>query len=99
MLRLARRNKHTLPILKKHQAVIDTFIPLLTPPNGEQLVVHTELVEIAPGVLQTLQKQVVEQHTQRGSILDVEETHGTLLEDLSCDPSILLIAFKVRTCP
>jgi hypothetical protein len=95
-LRLAKRNKHTLPILKKHQAVLDTFLPLLTPDNGEELVVHTELVKIAAGVLEHLQSEQVQTNTKRGSVLDLEETHGTLLEDLTADPTILLLDFKVR---
>src|SRR6202035_4176119 len=37
----------------------------------------------------------VEGHTKRGSVLDLDETHGTLLEDLSADPSVLLLDFKV----
>jgi hypothetical protein len=94
-LRLAKRNKHTLPILKKHQAVQDTFLPLLTPDNGEELVVHTELVRIQANVLARLQAEQVEGHTKRGSVLDLDETHGTLLEDLSADPSVLLLDFKV----
>ena len=97
MLRLAKRNKHTLPILKKHQAVQDTFLPLLTPDNGEELVVHTELVRIQANVLARLQAEQVEGHTKRGSVLDLDETHGTLLEDLSADSSVLLLDFKV--CP
>jgi hypothetical protein len=94
-LRLAKRNKHTLPILKKHRAVLDTFVPLLTPEDGEDLVVHTELVKIGPGVLEELQLAQVAPNTKRDSILDLDETHGTLLEDLSADPSILLLDFKV----
>jgi hypothetical protein len=81
--------------LKKHQAVQDTFLPLLTPDNGEELVVHTELVKIGAHVLERLQAEQVEGNTKRGSILDLEETHGTLLEDLSADPSVLLLDFKV----
>lgn len=95
-MRLAKRNKHTLPILKKHQAVLDTFLPLLTPNNGEELVVHTELVKITTNVLEYLQSEQVQKNTQRCSVLDLEETHGTLLEDLTADPSILLLDFKVR---
>lgn len=94
-MRLAKRNKHTLPILKKHQAVHETFLPLLTPDNGEQLVVHTELVTISSEVLQLLQVEQVWNKTKRGSILDMEETYGTLLEDLSADPTFLLLDFKV----
>jgi len=94
-LRLAKCNKHTLPILKKHQAVQDTFLPLLTPDNGEQLVVHTDLVKVGRHVLEVLQSEQVQWHTKRESELDLEETHGTLLEDLSADPSILLLDFKV----
>lgn len=94
-MRLAKRNKHTLPILQKHQAVQDTFLPLLTPPNGEELVVHTELVRIIGHVLERLQTEQVEGNTKRGSVLDLDETHGTLLEDLSADPSVLLLDFKV----
>jgi hypothetical protein len=96
-LRLAKRNKHTLPILKKHQAVLDTFLPLLTPDNEEELVVHTELVKIGAGVLEHLQSEQVQTNTKRGSVLDLEETHGTLLEDLTADPTILLLDFKVRS--
>jgi hypothetical protein len=96
-LRLARRNKHTLPILKKHEAVHETFLPLLTPENGEELVVHTELVSISSGVLEELQLAQVQKNTKRESVLDLDETHGTLLEDLSADPSILLLDFKVRS--
>jgi Inositol-pentakisphosphate 2-kinase len=95
LLRLAKRNRHTLPILKKHQAVQDVFLPLLTTDNGEQLVVHTDLVRISAPVLQTLQCEQVCTNTKRDSRLDLEETHGTLLEDLSADPSILLLDFKV----
>jgi hypothetical protein len=95
LLRLAKRNKHTLPTLKKHQAVLDTFLPLLTPCNGEELVVHTELVKIAPGVLEVLQTEQVCSNTKRQSILNLEETHGTLLEDLTADPTMLLLDFKV----
>jgi hypothetical protein len=95
LLRLAKQNKHTLPILKKHQAVLDTFLPLLTPPSKQSLVVPTALVTITPGVLHVLQARQVLQHTQRNSVLDLNETHGTLLEDLSCDATILLIAVKV----
>jgi hypothetical protein len=84
-----------LPILKKHEAVHETFLPLLTPENGEQLVVHTELVTVSSGVLDLLQVEQVCNNTKRGSILDLEETHGTLLEDLSADPTVLLIDFKV----
>ena len=73
----------------------DTFLPLLTPENGEELVVHTELVEIDANVLQRLQAEQVEKNTKRGSVLDLDETHGTLLEDLSADPSVLLLDFKV----
>lgn len=94
-MRLAKCNKHTLPILKKHQAVQDTFLPLLTPGNGEQLVVHTDLVKIGRHVLEVLQSEQVQWNTKRESELDLEETHGTLLEDLSADPSILLLDFKV----
>ena len=94
-MRLAKRNKHTLPILIKYQAVLDTFLPLLTPENGEELVVHTELVKITSEVLEQLQTDQVQMNTQRGSILDLEEVHGTILEDLSADPSILLLEFKV----
>jgi len=75
--------------------VQDTFLPLLTPENGEELVVHTELVEIDANVLQRLQAEQVEKNTKRGSVLDLDETHGTLLEDLSADPSVLLLDFKV----
>jgi len=95
LLRLAKRNKHTLPILKKHQAVQDTFLPLLTTENGQPLVVHTDLVKISRNVLETLQSTQVSANTKRLSELDLEETHGTLLEDLSADPSILLLEFKV----
>jgi len=70
-------------------------LPLLTPENGEELVVHTELVEIDANVLQRLQAEQVEKNTKRGSVLDLDETHGTLLEDLSADPSVLLLDFKV----
>ena len=70
-------------------------MPLLTPENGEELVVHTELVEIDANVLQRLQAEQVEKNTKRGSVLDLDETHGTLLEDLSADPSVLLLDFKV----
>lgn len=73
----------------------DTFVPLLTPKTGEELVVHTELVKIDANVLERLQTEQVEGNTKRGSILDLEETHGTLLEDLSADPSVLLLDFKV----
>ena len=73
----------------------DTFLPLLTPENGEQLVVHTELVTISSGILDFFQSEQVCRNTKRGSILDLEETHGTLLEDLSADPTVLLIDFKV----
>lgn len=73
----------------------ETFLPLLTPENGEQLVVHTELVTVSSGVLDLLQSEQVCNNTKRGSILDLEETHGTLLEDLSADPTVLLIDFKV----
>src|SRR5277367_73363 len=96
LLRLAKRNKHTLPILKKYQAVQETFLPLLTPENGEQLVVHTELVTISSGVLDLLQSEQVCKNTKRGSVLDLEETHGTLLDDLSADPTVLLLDFKVH---
>jgi hypothetical protein len=75
--------------------VQDTFLPLLTPKTGEELVVHTELVKIGAHVLESLQAQQVERNTKRGSVLDLEETHGTLLEDLSADPSVLLLDFKV----
>ena len=95
-MRLAKRNKHTLPILKKQEAVLDTFLPLLTPPNGEELVVHTELVSISSGVLERLQSDQVQTNTKRDSVLDLEETHGTLLEDLGADPTILLFEFKVQ---
>jgi len=94
-LRLSKRNKHTLPILRKHQAVVDTFLPLLTPDNGDEWVVPTKLVKITSGVLEQLQTDQVQANTKRGSILDCEETHGTILEDLSADPSILLLEFKV----
>ena len=73
----------------------ETFVPLLTPENGEELVVHTELVTISSGVLDLLQSEQVCNNTKRGSILDLEETHGTLLEDLSADPTVLLLDFKV----
>jgi hypothetical protein len=76
--------------------VLDTFVPLLTPDNGENLVVHTELVKIGSVVLQHLQSSQVAIHTKRQSVLDLDETHGTLLEDLSADPSILLLDFKVH---
>ena len=95
MLRLAKRNKHTLPILKKHLAVQETFLPLLTPENGEQLVVHTELVTISSHVLELLQTEQVRKNTKRESHLDLEESYGTLLEDLSADPTVLLLDFKV----
>lgn len=98
-MRLAKRNKHTLPILKKYQAVLDTFLPLLTPENGEELVVHTELVKIGPGVLEHLQSTQVCNSTKRQSVLDLEETHGTLLEDLSADPTMVLLEFKVSLNP
>jgi Inositol-pentakisphosphate 2-kinase len=98
-LRLAKQNKHTLPILKKYQAVLDTFLPLLTPENGEELVVHTELVKIGPGVLEHLQSAQVCKNTKRQSVLDLEETHGTLLEDLSADPTMELLEFKVSPNP
>jgi len=94
-LRLAKRNKHTPPTLKKHQAVLDTFLPLLTPENGEKLVLHAELVKIAPGVLERLQLEQVSAKTRRDSVLDLDETHGTILEDLSADPSMLFFEFKV----
>jgi hypothetical protein len=74
---------------------LDTFLPFLTPDNGEELVVHTELVKIAPGVLERLQIDQVHTNTKRESVLDLEETHGTLLEDLSADPTVLLFDFKV----
>ena len=85
-----------MPTLTKHQAVLDTFLPLLTPDNGETLVVHTELVKIGHGVLEYLQSNQVCGNTKRESVLDLEESHGTLLEDLTADPSMLLLDFKVR---
>jgi hypothetical protein len=94
-LRLAKQNKHTLPTLQRHQAILDTFLPSLTPDNGEQLVVNTELVGVARGVLEYLQSHEVCTNTKRQSTLDLDETHGTLLEDLSADPTILLLDFKV----
>lgn len=96
LLRLAKWNQHTLPILKKHQAVQDTFLPLLTTDNDEDLVVPTELVKIGATVLGHLQTDQVETNTKRGSTLDLEETHGTLLEDLNADPSVLLLDFKPK---
>lgn len=96
MLRLAKRNKHTLPVLKKYRSVLDTFLPLLTPGNGEELVVQTELVNIGPRVLEQLQSSQVRRNTKRESVLDTDEAHGTLLEDLNADPTILLFDFKVR---
>jgi hypothetical protein len=95
LLRLAKRNKHTLPTLKKHQAVQEHFLPLLTPQSGQPLVVHTDLVKVTRDLLETLQFEQVRGHTKRLSELDLEESHGTLLEDLSADPSILLLEFKV----
>jgi hypothetical protein len=95
-LRLAKRNKHTLPTLEKYQAFHDTFLPLLTPGDNEPLVVHTTLVRITSSVIHTLQSEQVVHNTKRAGILNEEDTHGTLLEDLSADPSILLLDFKVR---
>jgi hypothetical protein len=96
LLRLAKRNKHTIPTLKKYQSILDTFLPLLTPGSGEDLVVLTELVKVRPGVLERLQSSQVRANTKRESILEVDETHGTLLEDLNADPTILLFDFKVQ---
>ena len=95
LLRLAKRNKHTLPTLEKYEAFHDTFLPLLTPANGESLVVHTTLVKITPDVIRTLQLQQVVPNTKRTGILNTEDNYGTLLEDLSADPSCLLLDFKV----
>jgi len=95
LLRLAKRNKHTLPTLEKYQAFHDTFLPLLTPTNGESLVVHTTLVKITSDVIRTLQSQQVVPNTKRAGILNTEDNYGTLLEDLSADPSCLLLDFKV----
>jgi hypothetical protein len=97
LLRLAKRNKHTLPTLEKYQAFNDDFLPLLTPDNGEHLVVPTRLVKIASDVIRTLQSEQVAPNTKRVSILNDDDTHGTLLEDLSADPSVLLLDFKVLT--
>lgn len=97
LLRLAKRNKHTLPTLEKYRAFNDDFLPLLTPDNGEHLVVPTTLVKIASDVIRTLQSEQVAPNTKRASILNEDDTHGTLLEDLSADPSVLLLDFKVLT--
>ena len=95
ILRLAKRNNHNLPTLKKHQTFLDTFSPLLTLDSGEKFVVNTQLVKIAPGVLEVLQTEQVSANTKRQSILDLEESHGILLEDLNADPTLLVFDFKV----
>jgi len=46
--------------------------------------------------LEELQLTQVAPNTKRDSILDLDETHGTLLEDLSADSSILLLDFKPK---
>jgi hypothetical protein len=75
--------------------VQDTFLPLLTPRNGQPHLVHTDLVRITRNVLEALQSNQVSANTKRFSELDLEETRGTLLDDLSADPTILLLEFKV----
>jgi hypothetical protein len=95
LLRLAKRNKHTLPTLEKYRALNDDFLPLLTLDNGEHLVVPTALVRITSDVIRTLQSEQVAPNTKRTSILNEDDIHGTLLEDLSADLSILLLDFKV----
>jgi hypothetical protein len=99
LLRLAKRNKHTLPTLEKYRAFNDDFLPLLTPDNGEHLLVATTLVKITSDVIHTLQSEQVAPNTKRASILNEDDTHGTLLEDLSADPSVLLLDFKVLISP
>src|SRR5271170_6005586 len=92
LLRLAKRNKHTLPILKKHEAVHETFVPLLTPENGEQLVVHTELVTISSGILDFFQSEQVCRNTKRGSILIWRKRTGRYLKIY---PLTLLFYFSI----
>ncbi len=60
------------------------------------MVVHTELVRVTYELLKRLQKEQVTSNTTRGSVLDLEEIHGTILEDLSADPSVVLLEFKVH---
>lgn len=46
-------------------------------------------------LLKHLQKEQVVMNTKRGSVLDLEEKNGTILEDLSADPTMVLLEFKV----
>jgi hypothetical protein len=50
-------------------------------------------------LLKRLQKEQVASNTKRGSVLDLEEIRGTILEDLSADPSMVLLEFKVQHYP
>jgi hypothetical protein len=74
-------------------------LPLLEPDGDEELVVQTELVRVTYELLKQLQKTQVVSNTTRGSVLDLEERHGTILEDLSADPSMVLLEFKVQLFP